>query len=224
MFGSLRTLFIVAMAAVLGFVVTAGVLTLILASGDDDEGDGEQARTTERPGTPETQPAPQETAGPTEPTDRTDLRNALAALVRDELDAEYLGVCPITQAPGQELDGICSVELHRGVELASFALGPPFSEGIGEAVFLRDEAGEWAGEFFRVGTGEIAVGAEAIVYGAGDCLRFRFAPAAEAEVITCQLDGTTAVVLEGPVETGGVRWWRLEGLGWASAEFLAPAP
>jgi len=66
----------------------------------------------------------------------------------------------------------------------------------------------------------LAVGAEALVYGAGDCLRFRASPSTSAEVLTCQLDGTRAVVAEGPVDADGQTWWRLEGFGWGSAQYL----
>jgi hypothetical protein len=128
--------------------------------------------------------------------------------------------------PGQQPGGICWNALFEGAVLSTFALGVPFSEGIGELVLTRDAAGqEWTVTFVPAPVlGEqLAVGKQAIVFGAGDCLRFRQTPALNGQVATCQLDGTTGAVVEGPVMAGGVTWWRIEGLGWASAEFLGVA-
>ena len=64
--------------------------------------------------------------------------------------------------------------------------------------------------------------AEAVVFGAGSCLNFREEASLSSEVLWCLVDGTSGPVAEGPVQADGITWWRLEGLGWASAEFLMP--
>jgi hypothetical protein len=68
----------------------------------------------------------------------------------------------------------------------------------------------------------LAVGSTAVVYQARDCLNFREAPNINARVLTCQSDGAKGTVAEGPTQADGHTWWRVEGLGWASGQFLAP--
>ena len=62
------------------------------------------------------------------------------------------------------------------------------------------------------------------VVGATDlpngCLPFRDAPDPSAAELTCEPDGTAAPIVEGPLDVSGRAWLRLEGLGWASEEFL----
>src|SRR3990172_13351511 len=73
---------------------------------------------------------------------------ALEAFIRDELQAQHIGVCPSELPAGQEPpEGVCSAELYRSDVLVTFALGLPFSEGIGEAVVSRGEDGAWAVAF-----------------------------------------------------------------------------
>ena len=70
-------------------------------------------------------------------------------------------------------------------------------------------------------------GTNAIVRGEGDCLRLRAQPSLDGERLTCLPDGSTVLVLEGTVEADGFRWQHVQAgalVGWAAAEFLAPAP
>ena len=220
--------YLVAAAFLAGVVVAAVVAIVVFVSGGgDDDGDSAVATRTAGPG--ETPGAPEPTAGDGTPPAATrtpssarTADDALAAFIRDEFDAAYVGPCPET--PGDEIpQGICSVELYRSDELVTFLLGQPFSEGIGEAIITPNADGMWSVDFVPappVGGSEIAAGSDAMVFGAGDCLRFRESPSPGGEPITCQLDGTRARVTAGPVEAGDQTWWQLEGLGWGSAAFL----
>jgi len=224
--------------AVLAFVggaaVAAIVVLLIVVFVRDGNGDDEADRQAVTTPTARATAAASPTVAAGTPTGATptpggprDADAALEAFVRDELDSEHIGDCAQYSDPAATPEGICSIELYRSEELVTFTLGPPFSEGIGEAVLTPREDGTWAVDFLRapaVGEGELSVGAQAVVFGAGDCLNFRDEPSTSAEALSCQLDGTRGEVLDGPVEADGITWWELEGLGWASAEFLAPAP
>ena len=88
-----------------------------------------------------------------------------------------------------------------------------------------DEDGFWSVDFVRappLEESQVSVGSEAVVLGAGSCLNFREEPSSTAGVVFCLIDGTRGVVAEGPVDADGITWWRLEELGWASEQFLAP--
>ena len=227
----------VALVAFVAGAAVAGLVLFFVLRGDGDGDSGGQARATT---TAETTPAATSTAegtpvaGTATPTPgpsatatavrSQDPDEALDAFIREELDAEHIGECPQQPAPGGSPEGICSVELYRSEELVTFTLGAPFSEGFGEAVLTRDEEGYWSVDFVEFAPlGEsIALGSEAVVFGAGSCLNFREEPSLSTEALWCLVDGTSGRVAEGPVEADGITWWRLEGLGWASAEFLMP--
>ena len=155
-----------------------------------------------------------------------DPDEALNAFVLAELDSEHIGECPERLVGGEEPPrGICSAELYRSAELVTFSLGLPFSEFFGEAVLTLDEDGFWSVDFVRappLEESQVSVGSEAVVLGAGSCLNFRAEPNIDAGVNFCVIDGTTGTVVDGPVDADGITWWRLEGLGWASEQFLAP--
>ena len=150
--------------------------------------------------------------------------DAVAAFVQDELGGVFIGACPPVAPSGRQLEGICSIELYRSAELATFNIGPFGSEALGEAVVLPDADGAWSLAFFEFPAPDarITLGGNAMVFQAEDCLNFRNAPSTTADVLWCQLDGTSATVEGGPIEADGQTWWQLEGLGWASASFLAP--
>ena len=210
------------------------VLIAIVAAGCGGEGDGdEDGSTSETPATAATfeasaSPGPNGTpSGPTPTLEGfMNARQAVDAYIRNQLGEEHAGPCPTGTAPSQPPQGLCSTQLFESAELTTFLIGVPYSEGIGELVLTRDAAGQvWTATFVRapVLREQIAVGKTAVVFGAGDCLRFRQTPAPNGQVATCQLDGTAGAVVEGPAMAGGITWWRLEGLGWASAEFLGVA-
>jgi hypothetical protein len=222
--------YLVAGAFLAGIVVAAIVAVVVFVSSGDDDDDGGSVVATSTPGGDETPSSPQPTSpdGVTPPAATPTLASArtpddaLAALISEQLESTYVGPCPET--PGATIpQGLCSVELYRSAELVTFLVGQPFSEGVGEAIITANADGTWSVDFVRapeVAGPQIAIGSDAMVYGAGDCLRFREEPDVNAEVITCQLDGTRARVTDGPVEAGGQTWWELEGLGWGSAAFL----
>lgn len=216
-------------AFVTGGAVAAIVLAVVFAFDEDGgDGDGAQARATDAaaetataaPGEPGATQAPDGTA-PSVTAGNPD--QALNRFIRTRFDAEHIGECAQYTDPANVPQGLCSQELYRSEELATFLIGAPFSEGIGEAVITRGEGG-WSVAFVDFGPlGEtVAVGDQAVVFGAGSCLNFRDAPSLDAEVRSCQLDGTRGQVAGGPRNADGHTWWRLEGLGWASEEFLRP--
>ena len=215
-----------------GAVVAAIVVLAILYTVDGGGGDnGETTATPTVDLTPAATPSP---AGPTPTpgpgaatvsTGLTDPDAALEAFILSEYSAEHIGECPQSIRPGQRPTGLCSEELYRADVLVTFLLGEPFSEFFGEAILRRGEDGTWTVTFLPAPPFDrtIEVGSDAFVYAAGSCLRFRAEPAASASIRSCQADGTRARVVEGPVEADGHTWWRLEGYGWASGLYLAPA-
>jgi hypothetical protein len=229
----------VALAFVAGAVIVGGILFFVLTRDGDDDGQDQTvadgATGTAPAGTPgegatalptgATTPLPGQAATPMS-TGLQDPDEALAAFIRDELASEHIGGCPAELAPGQDPpSGICSAELYRSDQLVTFSLGVPFSEGIGEAVLTRNEDGTWTIHFVQappLGGPGVSVGSQAVVFGAGDCLNFRVAPSLSADIGSCQIDGTGGQVVEGPVEAEGHTWWRVEGLGWASGQYLVP--
>ena len=221
-----------ALAAFGAAAAAAVVVPVIVLAGDgDDDGSGQAPATATAPGDGAGTPA----AGAATPTPNLaatatpgvfrDPEDALAAFVRAELESEYIGECPQQLAPGDEPpQGYCSVLLYQSEELATFNLGRFATDALGEAVLTRNEDGDWSLTFLEFPSldAQISVGREALVLQAQDCLRFREAPSTSAEVLSCQIDGTGAQVVEGPEEADGHTWWRLEGLGWASGSYLAP--
>jgi uncharacterized protein YraI len=62
----------------------------------------------------------------------------------------------------------------------------------------------------------------------GDCVNVRGGPGLNTPVLTCLPDGVLVTLVDGPIAADGRLWWRLEGLGWAAADYLigvsAPVP
>jgi hypothetical protein len=214
-------------------LAVTSILIAVLATacgGDDDDDDG--GSTSETPANAATPEASASSANgtPSGPTPTLEAfmnaRQTVDSYIRNQLGEDHAGPCPTGTAPPQPPQGLCSTQLFESAELTTFLIGVPYSEGIGELVLTRDAAGQvWTVTFVTAPVlGQpLAVGKTAVAFGAGDCLRFRQTPALNGQVATCQLDGTTGAVVEGPVMAGGITWWRLEGLGWASAEFLGVA-
>ncbi len=225
-----RSGYVTLFAFIGGAVVAAIVVLLVIFlrdGGDDDEpqvvaatSTAVEATGTSLLATTATPPAATPTASATFQTPD----DAVAAFVQDELGDVYIGECPPAAPSGQQLEGTCSVELYRSAELATYNIGPFGSEPLGEAVLLPDADGAWSLAFFEspAPNAQITLGGRAMVFQAEDCLNFRTAPTTTADVLWCQIDGTSATVEAGPVEADGQTWWQLEGLGWASASFLAP--
>ena len=224
-------------AAALGGGLLAALIVLVvfLAFGGDDGGDDDEQVVASPTAPSATQPEANEgapTALPTAtttPAGPTDPLQALEEFLTDEFDVAFIGDCPQEIPPSGVPEGYCAKELHDSDLLVTYFVGPAFSEAAGEAVLTRKPDRSWSVDFIQapaLGEG-IAVGDEAMVFGVGSCLNFRESPSANAPRLTCQIDGTSARVLEGPVEEqveeGTVTWWRLEGLGWASDAYLSPS-
>ena len=208
-----------------GAIAAAVVLLVLLARGDDNnDGDASARATSTAESTPGGTPSGTEqpgTPGPTAPPAATNPDDALRAYIRDSLDAEYAGQCSGNQPVGQ----ICSTDLYRGADLVTLDLGLTSSEFSIEAVITHNPDGTWTATAFPHPDPNVplSIGANAIVYHSETCLNFRDAPTTGSAPTTCQLDGTRARVAEGPVTADGITWWLLEGLGWASAEYLGVA-
>ena len=114
------------------------------------------------------------------------------------------------------------LRLYGDQTLGTFLGGQPLSEAIGDAIVTRNDDETWSVSFLPAPAidATIAVGGEAMVYGAGNCLNFRVEPSLSSEVRSCQFDGARAEVVEGPITADGHTWWRLTELGWASDLYL----
>ena len=227
---------LIAAVAFIGGAVVAAVVFFVIVSGGDNNGGPAQVRATGTAVTTTATRAPRtptsvDTATPaTTPTSTpkptNDPEDALAGYVQNELHETYVGGCPQEPPPGGAPQGICSIQLFRGDDLVTYNLGHPLSDGIGEAVLTKQNDGSWSISFISmppVGGSQLSVGAQAVVLGAGNCLNFREEPSRLAKIVSCEIDGTRAQVAEGPVAADDIMWWRLEGLGWASDEFIFPA-
>ena len=223
-----RPAVVAAAAFVIGVIVAGAAVAIILTRGDDNNDSNANANVTPGTATASTStPAVSATITPGGPSP-TPLNprkpdDALAAYVQEQQHQPYLGPCP-QETTGGVPQGICSIDLYRSAELVTFVLGPPFSEGIGEAVLTPGENGVWSVAFVaRTGRPPVS-GGQAVVFGAGDCLNFHAGPSKASQTLTCQLDGTKAEVVGGPQVADGITWWQLKDLGWASQEFLQAAP
>ena len=223
----------VTVAAFVGGALIAGIVVLVVVLVRDG-GSGESGESS--PTATETPPAatatdavdgtPTAASIPTAlPTGFSDPDEALAAYVNDQLQSIYIGECPRSRPAGFEPgENYCSTELYRSDVLVTFNVGRLATEALGEAVVVPNEDGSWSLTFlnFPPLDAQITTGAAAMVFQAGDCLRFRAAPTTSASVTSCQIDGTSGRVIDGPVDADGETWWRLEVLGWASSSYLAP--
>jgi len=226
-----RSGYVTILAFVGGAVIAVIVLLVIffLSGGDDDEPQAAAPTQTPIEVSETPTPAPSATAtevpGPTSTGSYSTPDDAVAAFVQEGLGGVYIGECPPSVPSGDDaIEGICSVQLYYALELATFNIGPFGSEALGEAVVLPAADGQWSLTFYEFPAldAQITLGGNAMVFQAEDCLNFRTAPSTTADVLSCQLDGTRARVVEGPVEADGQTWWRLEDYGWASVSFLAP--
>jgi hypothetical protein len=217
----------VAIAAFVAGAAIAGIVVAIILTrgGGSNEKPGAQTTATAlATGTPTPAATGTPTAATTTPTPGRfrSPPDALAAFVQQQFGQTYLGPCP---PGGQPPPGICSKSLYESDQLATYFVGPPLSEAVGEAVLTVAADGAWSVDYVQaaVAGASLAVGSNAVVYGAGDCLNFHPEASTGSQPPTCQLDGTKARVADGPVQADGKTWWKLAGFGWASAEFLQPA-
>jgi len=226
-----RSGYVTILAFVGGAVIAVIVLLVIffLRGGDDDEPQAvaPTQTTIEVSETPTAAPSATatEVPGPTSTGSYSTPDDAVAAFVQEGLGGVYIGECPPSVPSGDDaIEGICSVQLYYALELATFNIGPFGSEALGEAVVLPDADGQWSLTFYEFPAldAQITLGGNAMVFQAEDCLNFRPDPSLAASVASCQIDGTSGEVLDGPVEADELTWWQLEGYGWASASFLAP--
>ncbi len=72
------------------------------------------------------------------------------------------------------------------------------------------------------------IGGDAIVSGTGSALRLRSDPGLQSTTLKTVTDGTRLLILEGPRDADGLRWWRLQDRtdgaeGWAAETYLTPA-
>ena len=221
-----RPAYIALIAFLAGGAIAAAVvlLVLMLRNGDTSDSDSNVRATSTVQSTPGGTPSGTEQPGTPAPTAlpaATNADDALRGYIRATLNAEYAGQCSTNQPVGQ----ICSNDLYRGADLVTLDLGLTSSEFTMEAVVTHNPDGTWTATAFTWPDPAVplAADANAIVFHAETCLNFHDAPATASPPTTCQLDGTRARVEDGPVSADGITWWRLEGLGWASAQYLGVA-
>lgn len=207
----------------LGTVGAIAFLAVLVFLRDGDAGAGDSAAVEESlTPTPEPSPTPEPT-----PAGFPDPESAVEYVARRLLGQPYLGPCPpVPPSSEQPPPGLCSISLFRAELQVTMNLASGLGrQVVGEVVLTRESGGDWSAAFVKAPPegAVLAVGTVAVVYQVGDCLNFREAPGTSARVVTCQLDGTKGRVVEGPVEADGHTWWRLEGLGWGSGQYLAPA-
>jgi hypothetical protein len=217
---------LIALASFAVGAAVAGAVVFSLLRGDGGDGRAPEPTATSA-ATPTETPTPGPTASPT-PVSAATLEAALDALVRGQLGEQYAGPCPERVEPGQTPPGgACTIELYRSDELATFTVTIGFQGAVGEAVLTRAAEAGWSATFVPAPPADLqlAVGGTAVVYLVRDCLNFREMPSLASNPPTsCQIDGTRGRVAEGPIEAEGRRWWRIEGYGWATDEFLAAVP
>jgi len=154
---------------------------------------------------------------------------ALAAYSRQKLQMEYAGDCQAAQQPGDEGKLCTSFVGDRGPAKAYIA-GPAFSE-FTTWIFAEQRAGQWQviGDFpMNPQAADVpgipwplAVGAQVVVAGTGQCLNVREGPGLALVAIDCLQDGVTIKLGEGPQLVDGFQWWRIEGRdGWVAADWL----
>jgi uncharacterized protein YkwD len=56
----------------------------------------------------------------------------------------------------------------------------------------------------------------------GDCLNIRSGPGRTASIVVCLPDGSAVKIAGGPISADGINWWMIDGLGWATGEYLSP--
>jgi len=221
--------YIAILAFLAGGALAAAAVLIFTQCGDGDD-DANAPRTpaletstpsSTTPGATIAPPATGTPAATQTPSSALDPDDALANYVREVLEGEYGGPC----SAGPPVGSYCSSDLYRGEDLVTFLAGLANSEFFLEAVATRNEDATWSINVFTLPDPAVplSIGAQAIVHGAGDCLRFHEQPGINTATLTCQLDGTRARVDDGAVQADGVSWWHLEGFGWASAEFLGVA-
>ncbi len=215
----------VAIAAFVAGAAIAGIVVAVILTrggGNNEKPSAQTTATAIATGTPTPAATGTATAATTTPTPARfrSPADALAAFVQQQFGQTYLGPC----IANNQTPGICSHNLYESDQLATYTLAGTPDRG-GEAVLTVAQDGTWTVDYVPAASpgASFGVGSEAVVYGAGDCLNFHPEASTGSQPSTCQLDGTKARVTDGPVQAGGITWWKLAGFGWASAEFLQPA-
>ncbi len=205
----------------------ASLIVIVVVVGGDGDGNSLVRATVTASASPTGGAPATPTSGPLvtpTPSSLTDPKDVLETFIQDSYGQEHIGDCPQTVQPGRTEIGVCSTNLYESDEFLTYIIGAPLSEAFGEVILRRNEDETWSVTFLAAPPlGEtITLNQDAFVYAVGNCLNFRAAPSLSADVRSCQADGTRAQVVEGPQQADGHVWWRLDGFGWASEQFLAP--
>lgn len=171
------------------------------------------------------------TPGPTATPTETVVDTPEDAITRflAERDEEYAGDCDEASAE-EDVGKTCTAFLTEREGLRAYVAGPTFS-GFTLWLFVEKSDDRWsvvASQPLHEVAADVpgipwplAVGDSVVVTGTGDCLNVREGPGLEAPAVDCIPDGTEAVLAQGPIETDGYLWWRLEGrAGWVAADWL----
>jgi hypothetical protein len=199
-------------------LLTAAASALLLAACFKD---GESSK----PGVTAVTPTP---GGPATPATGSP-EEALGTYARQNLQLEYVGDCEAAQLPGDQGKLCTSFRGDRG-PMKAYVAGPAFTE-FTTWIFVEQKAGQWqvVGEFpIRPQAADVpgipwplAVGAQVVVAGTGQCLNVRDGPGLGKAAIDCLRDGTTIKLGEGPQKVDDFDWWRIDGRdGWVASDWL----
>jgi hypothetical protein len=173
--------------------------------------------------------SPKATATPSRPS----AEDAIGKWVAENRSVGFIPNCPDAK-PGVDVGKLCATLLGERGKRRAYALGPTFSEATALA-FVEDAADGWTVLSvtnrdpsrpqvpgidwpLEVGDGVVMVG-----LGEGECLSIREQPTQQAKRVDCKLDGTQAIIQEGPVMAETITWWRIAGEGfngWAAGTWL----
>jgi hypothetical protein len=173
---------------------------------------------------------------PTGPTSTSESRlppeAAIGFWVQNRLNQGFVPDCEDARRP-EDIGKQCARRLKSrtvgSIEYVAYGLGPVFQFPTRIFILTRAEDGWSLVRLQELDPSApvpgmpwpIAVGADLVVVGTGDCLNVRERPGVGAPEVECLPDGTGVKVAAGPVEIDGIEWWQLEVWnGWSSSDYL----
>jgi hypothetical protein len=158
--------------------------------------------------------------------------SAIGFWVQNRLNQGFVPDCEDASRPedvGKQCARYLKTRTVGPTEYVAYGLGPVFQYPTRIFILTRAENGWSLVRLQELDPGApvpgmpwpIAVGADLVVVGTGDCLNVRERPGVGAPEVECLPDGTEVKVAAGPVEIDGIEWWQLEVWnGWSSSDYL----
>ncbi len=168
------------------------------------------------------------TAVPTATPDTAVPETSLATYVQTTLKMEYAGDC--AQADPQATDKLCSTFKGERQDMRAYVLNQGVTQGFQWAI-LSQQNGTWSVISTQKITPDnaavpgipwpLAVGAQVVVAGTGNCLNVHEGPGLDQAAVDCINDGATITLSAGPTLTADYEWWQIEGrTGWVVSDYL----